>query len=310
MSYTNQVNWLPNQGWDSRIHIAANGDLVNVFVVITQRYIIIVDTLLNATTAQALMDFAQPHLTGRQLLVINTHADWDHAWGNQLFAGANAPYPAPIIAHVACAARFDLPETRALLEQFQLEQPAIFGDVLLTKPTLTFTEELTIDGGDLTLHLFYTPGHTADHIAIYIPEISTLFAGDAAELPFPFADSPTTLPDLRASLALLDDVNANTVLYCHASPTIGPQLIRDNRAYFDALEAASRAALARGLDPAQIPNTELAAALGCDYAAVTPMGGAWDEVSPANRTEGHVEQLRMMLTWVAHNSPYRFSQDS
>ena len=302
MSYTNQVTWLPNQGWDSRIHIAANGDLVNVFVVITQRYVVLVDTLLNATTAQALVDFAQPHLTGRQLLVINTHADWDHAWGNQLFAGLNASCPAPIIAHAACAARFDLPETHLLLQQFQREQPAIFGDVILTKPTLTYTGKLTIDGGDLTLHLFHTPGHTADHVAIYIPEISTLFAGDAAELPFPFAEGATTLPDLRASLASLDDISANTVLYCHAPPTIGPQLIRNNRAYFDALEAASRAALARGLDPARIPDAELAVAVGCDYAAVTPTGGAWDDVSPANRTEGHAQQLRMMLTWVAQNS--------
>src|SRR3954465_14657942 len=98
-TYTNKIEWLATQGWDSRIHIAANGDLVNVFILITERYVILVDTLINPVTARALVEHAQPYLPGRQLLVINSHSDWDHAWGNQVFAGANAPYPAPIIAH-------------------------------------------------------------------------------------------------------------------------------------------------------------------------------------------------------------------
>jgi glyoxylase-like metal-dependent hydrolase (beta-lactamase superfamily II) len=298
MPNTNEVKWLQNQGWDSRIHIAANGDLVNVFVLITERYVIIVDTLLNPTTASVLAEFAQPHLPGRQLLVINSHSDWDHAWGNQLFAGPNAPYPAPIIAHFVSTAQFELPETSALLEQVKTEEPDIFGDVLLTKPTLTFSHDLLIDGGDLTLHLFPTPGHTPDHIAIYIPEISTLLAGDAAEFPFPFAADADTLPALRASLRALAEIHAERVLYCHAPPTTGPQLIHDNIAYFDALEVACRAALARGLDPAQISNAELAAALDCDFASVVPTTGAWADVSPDFHTEGHIEQLRLMLTWL------------
>ncbi len=109
MQNTNQVTWHPNQGWDSRIHIAANGELVNVFVVVTERYVVIVDTLINAITAKALADYAQPYLSGRQLLVVNSHADWDHAWGNQLFAGPNASHPAPIIAHVKCGAALPRP---------------------------------------------------------------------------------------------------------------------------------------------------------------------------------------------------------
>jgi glyoxylase-like metal-dependent hydrolase (beta-lactamase superfamily II) len=298
MLYTNHVEWLPNQGWDSRIHIAANGNLVNVFLLLTKRYLILVDTLFNPTTARALLNYAQPYLANRQLLVINTHADWDHAWGNQLFAGADALHPAPIIAHVACATRFDLAATHEDLHQFQNEYPSLFGDVILTKPTLTFTDQLFIDGGDLTLHLLPTPGHTPDHIALYIPEINTLLAGDAAELPFPFAQDATTLPTLRASLHTLANLHAETVLYCHAPATIGPRLIHDNIAYFDALEEACRSALAHGLETAQIADTELATAISFDYREVTPTEGAWAEISPAQRVEGDAQQLRMMLTWL------------
>jgi glyoxylase-like metal-dependent hydrolase (beta-lactamase superfamily II) len=301
MPYTNQVTWLANQGWDSRIHIAANGDLVNVFVLVTECYVILIDTLINPTTANALADFTQTFLPSRQLLVVNTHSDWDHAWGNQLFAGPDASHPAPIIAHTECAAQFDSPEAFATLKQMQQEAPDIFGDVRLTKPTLTFSQHLNINGGDLNLHLFPTPGHTPDHIAIYIPEISTLLAGDAAELPYPFARAATTLPTLRASLARMADLHAVTALYCHAPPTTGPHLIHDNIAYFDALEAACRAALAHGLDPMQVPDQELAAALDCDFASVAPTTGAWAEVSHESRTTGHAEQLRLMLTWLSQS---------
>lgn len=298
MPHAETVELIPNAGWDERILVCRNGTLVNVFIVVTARYVVVVDTLINPATAQQLVDCAQPYLPSRQLLVVNTHADYDHAWGNQLFAGPRAPYPAPILAHRLAAAQFDAPEVAANLAQMQAEEPAIFGPVELTKPTITFDAALTIDGGDLTLRLFPTPGHTPDHIAIYLPEIRTLLPGDAAELPFPLARTADGLPAMRAGLAALANLHAETVLYCHAPVEAGPQLLHDNLAYFDALEAACRAALAQdpGLDPDQVDD--LAAAVGCAYADVTPRGGAWDRVHPYYRTEGHAQQLQMMLTWL------------
>lgn len=300
MPLTNQVDLLPNQGWDDRILLAQNGDLVTVAIIVTTRYVVMVDTLLNPTTARALLDIARPHLHGsRQLLVVNTHADWDHAWGNQLFAGPQAGAPAPILAHAEVITQFDHPGTAADLMEFRQQHPGIFDDVVLTKPTLTFTGELTIDGGDLTLRLLPTPGHTPDHIALYLPEIATLLAADAAELPYPAARTVDGLPCLRASLAKLAALRPKTALYCHAPATIGPQLIHDNLAYFDALEAACRAGLARGLDPARLDNAALANVFGCHYEEVAPQSGAWADVQEWYRGEGHAAQLRMMLDWLA-----------
>lgn len=295
---TNEVTWLPNQGWDARIHVAANGDLVNVFLVVTERYVILIDTLLNAATAAAVLDHARPYLRERQLLIINSHADWDHAWGNQLFVGPRAEYPAPIIAHAECATRLDGQEERATLTAMQQANPSLFNDVVLTKPTLTFRDEIIIDGGDLTLQLFPTPGHTPDHISVYIPEIRTLFVGDAAELPFPMAQDAAALPTLRASLQTLATINATTLLYCHAPPNLGPQLLHANIAYFDAIEAVCRAAIARGFDARNVADADLPVALGCEFCTVTPATGAWAEVSASAHTEGHGEQLRLMLDWL------------
>lgn len=296
--YTNQIEWLANQGWDSRIHIAANGDLVNVFVLVTERYVILVDTLINPITAGALVEHAQPFLSGRQLLVINSHADWDHAWGNQLFSGANPRYPAPIIAHDKGVIQHKNPENIAFLQRMQAEQPNIFRDVIITKPTITFPGDLWIDGGDLTLHLFPTPGHTPDHVAIFIPEISTLLAGDAAEIPFPILHGAEDLPTLRASLAKMAALHPRQAFYCHAPAITGPQLLLDNIAYYNALEKAGRLALADGFDTTHLQNTDLPGALECPFEMVAPTSGPWASVTAYARTERHGQQLRLMLTWL------------
>ncbi|HHY57147.1 MAG TPA: MBL fold metallo-hydrolase [Chloroflexi bacterium] len=300
MPHTNELVLLPNHGWDERILICRNGELVQTFIVVTQRYVVLVDTGINPATAQQMVDYARPALDARRvLLVINTHADYDHAWGNQLFADPDAPFPAPILGSRRCADRLRMREEGPLLEELQRTEPTIFGHVRLTPPTLWFDDEVCIDGGDLTLHLIPTPGHTDDHLSIYIPEIATLLAGDAAELPYPAARTTAGLPAMRASLATLAALNARTVLYCHAPVDAGPQLLHDNLAYFNALERACRAFLEKS-PGAELPTDDAALIrlIGCDYADVTPHSSLWREVNAHYRTTGHAEQLRMMITWL------------
>ena len=298
---------LPNQGWDERVLVCHNGRLVQTFIVVTQRYVVLIDTAINPATARRMVEHARPYLAaGRTLLVIDTHADYDHAWGNQLFAGADAPFPAPIFGSQRCADRLRTDEEAALLQKMQRTEPEIFGDVRLTLPTVRFDGELTIDGGDLTLHLIPTPGHTEDHVSIYIPEIATLLAGDAAELPYPVARTPAGLPLMRASLTTLAALNAQTVLYCHAPVAAGPQLLHDNLAYFEALESACRTFPQRAPD-AEVPpdDAALIAQIGCDYASVTPPTLLWRDVHDFYRTAGHAAQLRMMLAWLVTQPPGR-----
>jgi glyoxylase-like metal-dependent hydrolase (beta-lactamase superfamily II) len=301
LGHTNEVQLIANEGWDERILVCRNGELVDTFIIVTARYVALVDTMINAATAASLLAHAQPHLTnGRTLLVVNTHADYDHCWGNQLFVGPGAKYPAPIIGRRASLAVFDDPEVVAYQEKLQREEPDIFGDLVVVPPTILYGERLLIDGGDLTLELLATPGHTADHAALYIPQINTLLAADAAELPFPFARTADGLPHMRASLAQLAALNAATVLYCHAPPTVGPQLLRDNITYFDRLEARCRAALAQGMPATPDEDADVAALIGLPYEAVVPAGGPWQNVHNFYRTQGHAMQIRAMLAWLAH----------
>jgi glyoxylase-like metal-dependent hydrolase (beta-lactamase superfamily II) len=266
------VTLAPNGGWDERILVIRCGTLVDVFVVLTERYLVLIDTLINPRTAGALLALARPYLDGRQLLVINTHADWDHAWGNQLFAGPGAAHPAPVIGSRRCAERLRSEETQRELEQMQAAQPGRFDGVRPTAPTITFDERLAIDGGDLTLELFATPGHQPDHIAIWIPEIRTLLAGDAAESPFPFVESAAALPELRASLERMAALQPAVALYCHAPLDAGPALLGANMAYFDEVERRCRTALAQGVPAHPSTDTDVELLVGFPFAEAVPPG--------------------------------------
>lgn len=311
MPHTEELQLLPNQGWDERILICRNGELVQTFIVVTQRFVVLIDTLINPTTALRMVEYARAYIeAGRTLLVINTHADYDHAWGNQLFAGPDARFPVPVIGSRHCAERLRDGEEASLLTEMQTAEPEIFGEVQLTPPSVCFEGQLTIDGGDLTLHLLPTPGHTDDHIAIYIPEISMLLAGDAAELPYPAARTLDGLPVMRASLAELASLCAETVLYCHAPVDAGPQLLLDNIAYFDALERACRSYLTTHPSSTPPDDADLIQLTGCRYEDVTPQFGPWRDVDAHFRTEDHAAQLRMMLAWMQSERPDRQSSSA
>ena len=295
---TDTVSLVPNQGWDARILVCRCGTLVDTFIVVSDRYVVLIDTLINRRTAEALLEIARPYLAGRQLLAVNTHADWDHAWGNHVFAGLSALLPTPIIASRLCAERLRSEAAQLKLAEMRANEPGRFGDVVLTPPSLLFEQQLVIDGGDLTLQLFATPGHKPDHIAIFIPEIRTLLPGDAAELPFPFVESAATLPAMRDSLGRMAALNAETALCCHAPVTIGPALLQQNMAYFDTIEQRCRDALARGIPGTPAADADVEALVG--FAFVEALAADADAAALEGfYRPGHQAAIRAMLEYLS-----------
>jgi glyoxylase-like metal-dependent hydrolase (beta-lactamase superfamily II) len=253
--------------------------------------------MINAVTGRKLLEVAREKLgNGRQLLVVNTHADYDHCWGNMVFVEA---YPAPIVGSKLSVPIFEQPEVQEALKQRQEREPDIFNEVVFVPPTVQLDGRLLIDGGDLTLEYFPTPGHTVDHYALYIPEINTLLAADAAEVPYPMARTVDGLPAMRQSLAKLAAMNAETVLYCHAPVTIGPQLLHDNQAYFDKLEEKCRVALARGVSAQPDETADVIALVDCPFVEAVPAGEHWQAIHEFYQTKGHAQQIRMMLESLA-----------
>ena len=215
---------------DPRISVFRVGDEVNAFVVRAQRFVVLIDTMSTPQLCQAVLDRIGSELTDRPLIVVNTHADWDHVWGNAAVAGR-----APIIAHEAALHRLRSPEAAATLKTKTVEETR-FADVRLVEPTVTFSESLLLHGGDLTLELLPTPGHTPDHIAVWIPQLRLCLAGDAAEDPLPEVTNPipTDLSALRESLQRMLELEPATVLPSHGDTT-DPGLLTRNIEYFSAL---------------------------------------------------------------------------
>lgn len=298
MTITDTVALVPNQGWDPRILVCRCGTLVDTFIIVSERYVVLIDTLINWRTAEVLLEIAREHLSTRQLLVVNTHADWDHAWGNHVFAGPGALLPAPIIASRQCAERLRSEDSQRKLAEMRASAPGRFDDVVLTPPSVLFEQRLMIDGGDLTLELFATPGHKPDHIAIFIPEIRTLLPGDAAELPFPFVESAATLPAMRDSLARMAALNVETALYCHAPVASGPALVQQNMGYFDTIEQRCRVALARGGPGRPAASADVEALVGFAFAEALPADADAAALEGFYRP-GHQAAIRAMLEHLA-----------
>lgn len=128
-----------------------------------------VDAGTHAHEAQTMIDFIRAHGTPADRLIY-THGHGDHALGSAPFRGAE------VIAHrlmpVEC--RRLLPMLAARNSLSVEEQAA-----RVVWPTLTFSEEVTIDTGERHLRLFPTPGHSQDGISILVEEEKLLIAGDA-----------------------------------------------------------------------------------------------------------------------------------
>jgi glyoxylase-like metal-dependent hydrolase (beta-lactamase superfamily II) len=252
-------------GIDSRVDIYRVRDEVDVFVVRTERFVVLVDTTGTPGQCRQILDSIAAELARTPLVVVNTHADWDHVWGNSAAIGRG-----PIVAHEAAVTRLRSTEASRTLGDKRAGS-ARFDEVSLVEPTVTFRDSLDLRGGDLTLRLRHTPGHTDDHVAVWIPELRLCLAGDAAEDPIPEVTDPTpdNLERLRRSLQDLRDLRPAHVLPSHGE-TSSPDLLSRNLAYFDTvLERVSAH-----------PALDLTAALpsGLTFADCVPAGR---ELTPA-----------------------------
>ncbi len=226
-----QVKLGANLGWDSRIHRVECGDLVACFLVESQRFVVVYDTLLGPKSGQWLRQQALNLASGRPLLVVNSHADWDHYFGNMAF-------PEPIVGSRECARRVKEVAGPAELAKKIQDCPTSYRPVELVPPSILVTGPTVLDGGDLTFELLPTPGHRPDHLALWIRELSILFPGDCLEDPIPLVDEDsqagdTTVSQLLKSIQLMAAKKPEWVLANHAPPDRGDQLLNRNSAYLD-----------------------------------------------------------------------------
>lgn len=293
------VFFVPEMSTDERVRVFRrslgemedfSGIEVDAYAIITKRYVVVCDTLLCPEDAAAMMRMVQGAMTGRELLVVNSHADWDHVWGNKYFTDEHA---APIIAHEHSLVRWQSEEARKGLEEYQQRYP-VFRSVELVPPTITFQHRLTIHGGDLSIELIPAPGHHLDHVAAWIPQLRLLLAFDAAEMPFPIVEDAATVPLMFSTLESFLALQPERVLCSHGKTT-SPELVKENLAYLHEAERRCQAFI-QAHQPTDVEMEHAAESI--DYALDEVIVGKGGEVDRKFYGWAHDNNVRCMLEWL------------
>jgi len=148
---------------------------------------LLVDTLFDLDLTGAMLE-AMKDLTRSAPIetLVNTHANGDHCWGNELVAGAE------IVASKACAAEMKELEPATLAAFSAMEDagpvgefmkhcfgPFRFAGITLTLPTRTFEGRLNLDVAGTAVELIEVgPAHTRGDVLVHVPAARTIYTGD------------------------------------------------------------------------------------------------------------------------------------
>jgi glyoxylase-like metal-dependent hydrolase (beta-lactamase superfamily II) len=234
----------PNGGWGwSNAGLVSDG-----------RHSLIVDTLFDLRlTAEMLSDM--DGLAPRAGIVVNTHANGDHCFGNSLLPSAR------IVASAACAAEMaELPPSRLAdlmkaaptlgqLGEFvqRIFGPFEFEGVEMVLPTETFSGSLDLAVGDRLVRLLEVgPAHTAGDVVVHLPAERVVFTGDIlfhGGHPIVWAGP---VANWIAACDQVLDLEPSVVVPGHG-PIATPAALADLKAYFEWLTVEARARFDAGL---------------------------------------------------------------
>lgn len=205
----------------SRGSLLTFDDEISVYLVSCMRFHLLCDTHLGPDSMDQVFLHLSNEIQPGQMIIFNSHSDWDHIWGNGAFPDSI------IIAHETCRQRmlwrgeFDLTQNSALQR----------GRVVLTPPNLTFSEKLTFN--DEEIGFSHAPGHTEDSSICYDHRDHVLYLGDLVEDPIPYLDAPDLDTYIRTLTRLLD--HPARILVSAHSGIVTRDLILKNLEYIRAV---------------------------------------------------------------------------
>src|SRR5262245_15333986 len=146
---------------------------------------LLVDTLFDLRLTGEMLDAMKPHTVAAPITtLVNTHANGDHCFGNQLVDGAEivtstataeemADVPPELLAGLTAAPGEVGDLFRALFGPFD------FSGITPTGPTRTFDGRLELDVGGRPVELIEVgPAHTRGDVLVHSPTDRTIFTGD------------------------------------------------------------------------------------------------------------------------------------
>lgn len=169
---------------------------VNVTVVGGERGLVVVDTHASEKAMHAVLEALRRVSRADVVAVVNTHAHFDHTFGNAVVRD-HAP-AAPVHAHEeAAAATLEAGERVKATYAADHDDPHA-DEVLATRivpATETFSSVRALDLGDRVLELVHPGrGHTGGDVVVRVADADVLVAGDLVEQSAPPSYGPDSFP--------------------------------------------------------------------------------------------------------------------
>ena len=184
MSYTLGLHELSN-GCHAYLQPDGGWGWSNAGLIVGDGASLLVDTLFDLKITQKMLD-TMAHATEKAPIstVVNTHANGDHCYGNQLLSGKE------IIASAATA--HEMSEVPPAMLAALNSAPGDVGDLFRhffgefdfegiepTLPTKTFTGKYSVTVGGRVVELVEVgPAHTAGDTLVFVPDARTVYTGD------------------------------------------------------------------------------------------------------------------------------------
>ena len=226
---------------------------------------VVFDTMLTPMAARDLVRAAEKVTGRRPAWAVNSHWHGDHIWGNSAFVGGHIVSSRTVRANILKLSR---PQFVGDREEMRRELPLLDGpksvytkadrpllrawfkgvletprDHPIVAPSVTFEDELVLEGSRRSLHLVtYGGGHSPSDVFAYLPDEGIVFTGDLAIRGFhPSLGSgwPTTWISI---LKRMEKLRVGTVVPGHGPPG-HRRILPDTRNYLEEVDRMARAAV-------------------------------------------------------------------
>lgn len=155
---------------------------LNCGLVVGTRRALVIDTRSTTERGHELAA-AVREVTDLEQVVVNTHAHYDHCFGNAAFRDSQ------IYAHAGAAddlrATAEHQRDQVVAHLLRTDRPALaqtYRDTEVVLPFYLTEEDLTLDLGEREVHLLYGgKGHTDHDLVVAVPDAGVVFWGDLVE---------------------------------------------------------------------------------------------------------------------------------
>ena len=274
---------------------------------------LLVDTLYDLRLTREMLDAMAPVVAANPIdAAMNTHANPDHCFGNELLPAAATIYASRATAREldaispellsALKSATDLPADLAAFVEHAFG-PFEFEGITVRPPSETFDDRLELRVGDRDVTLIELgPAHTAGDTIVHVPDSATVFTGDLL-----FIDgTPMVWADLSNWLAACDrilELGASVLVPGHG-PVTDASGVRDVRRYLSYVREQARLRFDAGMDAAaaaeDIDISEFADWNDPERIAANVVA-AYREFDPSRAAPAAPELLMRMASWLARH---------